>query len=212
MRVLLADDHGIVRRGLRSLLEDADVSVVGEAADGLEAVRLCETLRPDTLIVDIGMPKLNGIDVAERAVKHNPTTKVLFLSMYADESYVLRALSAGAKGYLLKDATDQDLVPALRTVAQGRPFFSPAISAMLLTDFMRHLQQRGQEDSYRLLTDREKEVLQLLAEGRTNKEVAALLELGVSTVETHRANLMQKLGLHNTAEIVLYAVRKSLVT
>ena len=138
--------------------------------------------------------------------------KVLFLSMYADESYVLRALSAGARGYLLKDDTEQELVPALRTVHQGRPFFSPSISAMLLTDYVRHLQQRGLEDSYRLLTDREKEVLQLLAEGRTNKEVAALLDLGVSTIETHRSNLMQKLGLHNTAEIVLYAVRKSLVS
>ena len=213
MRILLGDDHGIVRRGMRALLEtEADMSVVGEAADGLEVLRLCEELHPDVLVLDIAMPRLNGIDVAERAVKHNPALKVLFLSMYADESYVLRALSAGAKGYLLKDATEQDLVPALRTVSQGRPFFSSAISAMLLTDYMRHLQQRGQEDSYRLLTDREKEVLQLLAEGRTNKEVAALLDVGVSTVETHRANLMQKLGLHNTAEIVLYAVRKSLVT
>ena len=213
MRILLGDDHGIVRRGMRALLEtEADMSVVGEAADGLEVLRLCDELRPDVLVLDIAMPRLNGIDVAERAVKHNPALKVLFLSMYADESYVLRALSTGAKGYLLKDATEQDLVPALRTVAQGRPFFSSAISAMLLTDYMRHLQQRGQEDSYRLLTDREKEVLQLLAEGRTNKEVAALLDVGVSTVETHRANLMQKLGLHNTAEIVLYAVRKSLVS
>jgi len=198
---------------MRALLEtEADMSVVGEAADGLEVLRLCDELHPDVLVLDIAMPRLNGIDVAERAVKHNPALKVLFLSMYADESYVLRALSAGAKGYLLKDATEQDLVPALRTVSQGRPFFSSAISAMLLTDYMRHLQQRGQEDSYRLLTDREKEVLQLLAEGRTNKEVAALLDVGVSTVETHRANLMQKLGLHNTAEIVLYAVRKSLVS
>ena len=213
MRILLGDDHGIVRRGMRALLEtEADMSVVGEAADGLEVLRLCDELHPDVLVLDIAMPRLNGIDVAERAVKHNPALKVLFLSMYADESYVLRALSAGAKGYLLKDATEQDLVPALRTVSQGRPFFSSAISAMLLTDYMRHLQQRGQEDSYRLLTDREKEVLQLLAEGRTNKEVAALLDVGVSTVETHRANLMQKLGLHNTAEIVLYAVRKSLVS
>ena len=213
MRILLGDDHGIVRRGMRALLEtEADMSVVGEAADGLEVLRLCDELRPDVLVLDIAMPRLNGIDVAERAVKHNPALKVLFLSMYADESYVLRALSAGAKGYLLKDATEQELVPALRTVSQGRPFFSSAISAMLLTDYMRHLQQRGQEDSYRLLTDREKEVLQLLAEGRTNKEVAALLDVGVSTVETHRANLMQKLGLHNTAEIVLYAVRKSLVS
>lgn len=213
MRIVLGDDHGIVRRGMRALLEtEADMQVVGEAADGMEVLRLCGELEPDVLVLDIAMPRLNGIDVAERAVRHNPSLKVLFLSMYADESYVLRALSAGAKGYLVKDATEQELVPALRTIAQGRPFFSSAISAMLLTDYMRHLQQRGQEDSYRLLTDREKEVLQLLAEGRTNKEVAVLLDVGVSTVETHRANLMQKLGLHNTAEIVLYAVRKNLVS
>jgi two-component system response regulator NreC len=213
LRILLGDAHGIVRRGMRALLDaEAVMEVVGEGADGHEVLRLCDELQPDVLVVDIAMPKLNGIDVAERAVKHNPALKVLFLSMYADESYVLRALSAGARGYLLKDATEQELVPALRTIEQGRPFFSPSISAMLLTDYVRHLQQRGQEDSYRLLTDREKEVLQLLAEGRTNKEVAALLDVGVSTVETHRANLMQKLGLHKAAEIVLYAVRKNLVS
>jgi two-component system response regulator NreC len=198
---------------MKALLEaEGDIDVVGEASDGLEALKLCDTLRPDVAILDIAMPRLNGIDAAERALKHNPQLKVCFLSMYADESYVLRALSAGARGYLLKESTETDLVPALRTIAQGRPFFSPTISAMLLSDYMRHLQQRGQEDSYRLLTDREKEVLQLLAEGRTNKEVATVLGVGVSTVETHRANLMQKLGLHNTAEIVLYAVRKSLVS
>jgi two-component system response regulator NreC len=198
---------------MKALLEaEGDIDVVGEASDGLEALKLCDTLRPDVAILDIAMPRLNGIDAAERALKHNPQLKVCFLSMYAAESYVLRALSAGARGYPLKDSSETDLVPALRTIAQGRPFFSPTISAMLLSDYMRHLQQRGQEDSYRLLTDREKEVLQLLAEGRTNKEVATVLGVGVSTVETHRANLMQKLGLHNTAEIVLYAVRKSLVS
>jgi DNA-binding NarL/FixJ family response regulator len=198
---------------MKALLDaEGDLEIVGEAADGIEALKLCDAMRPDVAILDIAMPRLNGIDVAERAIKHNPQLKVCFLSMYADESYVLRALAAGARGYLLKESTETDLVPALRTIAQGRPFFSPTISAMLLSDYMRHLQQRGQEDSYRLLTDREKEVLQLLAEGRTNKEVAAVLEVGVSTVETHRANLMQKLDLHNTAEIVLYAVRKSLVS
>ena len=213
LRILLGDDHGIVRRGIKALLAaEGDMEVVGEAGDGLEALRLCDQLHPDVLILDIGMPLLNGIDVAERAIKHSPGLNVVFLSIYADESYVLRALSAGARGYLLKEAAEQDLVPALRTVVQGRPYFSPSISAMLLTDYMRHLQQRGQEDSYVRLTDREKEVLHLLAEGRTNKEVAAFLEVGVATIETHRANLMQKLGLHNTAEIVLYAVRKNLVS
>ena len=211
MRVLLADDHGIVRRGLRSLLEEAGHAVVAEAADGLEAVRLSEDHRPDLLIIDIGMPKLSGIEVAARAQKLDRPPAVIILSMHADESYIIRALAAGARAYLLKDATDEDLLPAVRAVASGKPFFSPAVTAVLVEDYMRTLQKRGLTDSYHLLTDREKEVLHLLAEGRSNKEVATLLDLGLSTVETHRANLMQKLNLHNTAEIVLYAVRKGII-
>jgi DNA-binding NarL/FixJ family response regulator len=212
LRVLLADDHAIVRRGLRSLLEtEPGLSVVGEAADGLEALRLCEEHQPDTLILDIGMPRLNGIEVAARAQKLLHPPRVVILSMHADESYILRALAAGARAYLLKDATDEDLLPAIRAAAAGKPFFSAAVTAVLVEDYMRRLQQRGLTDSYHLLTDREKEVLQLLAEGRSNKEVASLLDLGLSTVETHRANLMQELNLHNTAEIVLYAVRKGII-
>ncbi len=211
MRVLLADDHGIVRRGLRSLLEDAGHTVVGEAADGIEAARLCEAHRPDLLIVDIGMPKLSGIEVSARAQKLDPPPAVIILSMHSDESYIIRALAAGARAYLLKDATDEDLLPAVRAVSAGKPFFSPAVAAVLVEDYMRTLQKRGLTDSYHLLTDREKEVLHLLAEGRSNKEVATLLDLGLSTVETHRSNLMQKLNLHNTAEIVLYAVRKGII-
>jgi two-component system, NarL family, response regulator NreC len=212
LRVLLADDHGIVRRGLRSLLEEAGLSVVAEAADGLEAVRLTEEHRPDLLIVDIGMPRLNGIEVAARSQKLDRPPGVIILSMHSDESYIIRALAAGARAYLLKDATDEDLLPAVRAVAAGRPFFSPAVTGVLVADYVRTLQKRGLSDSYHLLTDREREVLHLLAEGRSNKEVATLLDLGLSTVETHRANLMQKLNLHNTAEIVLYAVRKGLIT
>ena len=211
MRVLLADDHGIVRRGLRSLLEEAGFSVVAEAADGLEAIRLTEEHRPDLLILDIGMPRLNGIEVAARSQKLDRPPGVIILSMHADESYIIRALAAGARGYLLKDATDEDLLPALRAVASGRPFFSPAVTAVLVEDYVRNLQKRGLSDSYDLLTDREREILHLLAEGRSNKEVATLLDVGVSTIETHRANLMQKLNLHSTAEIVLYAVRKGLI-
>jgi two-component system response regulator NreC len=211
LRVLLADDHGIVRRGLRSLLDEAGVSVVAEAADGLEAVRLTEQHRPDLLIVDIGMPRLSGIEVTARAQKLDRPPGVIILSMHADESYVIRALAAGARAYLLKDATDEDLLPAVRAVASGRPFFSPAVTGLLVEDYVRTLRKRGLTDSFHLLTDREKEVLHLLAEGRSNKEVATLLDVGVSTVETHRANLMQKLNLHNTAEIVLYAVRKGLI-
>jgi two-component system, NarL family, response regulator NreC len=212
MRVLLADDHAIVRRGLRSLIEtEQGVDVVGEASDGLEALRLCEAHTPDTLVLDIGMPRLNGIEVAARSQKLSRPPRVLILSMHADESYILRALTAGARAYLLKDGTDEDLIPALRAVARGRRFFSPAVTAVLVEDYVRQLQARGLTDTYRLLTDREREILQLLAEGRSNKEVASLLNLGVSTVETHRANLMQKLNLHNTAEIVLYAVRKGII-
>ena len=212
MRVLLADDHAIVRRGLRSLIEtQPDIEVVGEAADGLEALRLCEEQRPDAIILDVAMPKLNGIEVAERVQKLSPAPSVIVLSMHADESYIIRALAAGARAYLLKDATDEDLIPALRAVAAGRPFFSPSVTGVLIEDYVRQLQARGLTDSYHLLTDREREVLQLLAEGRSNKEVAALLDVGLSTVETHRANLMQKLNLHNTAEIVLYAVRKRII-
>jgi DNA-binding NarL/FixJ family response regulator len=211
LRVLLADDHGIVRRGLRGLVEEAGLAVVAEAADGLEAIRLTEEHRPDLLIVDIGMPRLNGIEVTARSQKLERPPGVLILSMHADESYIIRALSVGARAYLLKDATDEDLLPALRAVAAGKHFFSPAVASVLVEDYVRTLQKRGLTDSYHLLTDREKEVLHLLAEGRSNKEVATQLDVGLSTVETHRANLMQKLNLHNTAEIVLYAVRKGLI-
>ncbi len=212
MRILLADDHGIVRRGLKSLLESQPgLEVIGEAADGLEAVRLCGELSPDLLIVDISMPLMNGIEVASRAQKLEPAPGVIILSMHVDESYIMRALGAGARGYLVKDATDEDLIPAVRAVAAGKPFFSPTVAAVLMEDYVRQLRARGLSDSYDLLTDREREVLQLLAEGRSNKEVAALLDVGLSTVETHRANLMQKLNLHNTAEIVLYAVRKGII-
>jgi len=211
VRVLLADDHGIVRRGLRSLLEEAGLSVVAEAADGLEAIRLCEEHRPDLLIVDIGMPKMSGIEVATRAQKLDRPPGIIVLSMHADESYIIRALAAGARAYLLKDATDEDLLPAVRAVASGRPYFSPAVTSLLIQDYVRTLQKRSLSDSYHLLTDREKEVLYLLAEGRSNKEAATLLDLGLSTIETHRANLMQKLNLHNPAEIVLYAVRKGII-
>lgn len=213
IRILLADDHGIVRRGLHYLLERSPgMQVIGEAADGREAVRLAEETSPDVVIMDIAMPNLNGIEATAQIVKKNPKAGVIILSMHSDESYLVRALSAGARGYLLKDSAEADLIRAVQAVSQGRPFFSPAISQTLLEDYVRRLQQENLQDSYDLLTDREKEVLQLLAEGRSNKEAATLLSLSLYTVETHRANLMQKLGLHNTAEIVLYAVRKKIIT
>ncbi len=213
VRVLLADDHGIVRKGLRYVLQRSPgVEVVGEAADGREAVAMAEQLNPDVIVMDIAMPKLNGIDAAAQIVKRNPAVGVIMLSMHSDETYLVRALTAGAKGYLLKDSAESDLSRAVHAVSQGKPFFSPAIAQTLLDDYLRQLQQRDLMDSYDLLTDREKEVLQLLAEGKSNKEVASLLNLSVYTVETHRAHLMQKLNLHNTAEIVLYAVRKKIIS
>ncbi len=201
-----------MRKGLRLLLEQyPEVEVVGEAANGREVVRLATELAPDIVLMDVAMPLLNGIDAAEQIRKAGNQTGIIMLTMHADEGYVLRALNAGVKGYLLKESAEDDLLRAVTAVSQGKPFFSPAITETLLEDYMRVLKQEGLSDSFELLTTREKEVLQLLAEGKTNKEVAALLDVSVYTVESHRTNLMQKLNLHNTAEIVLYAVRKNLV-
>jgi RNA polymerase sigma factor (sigma-70 family) len=211
-RILIADDHGVVRKGLRLQLEQHEgFQVVGEASDGREAVRMSEELKPDVVIMDIAMPNLNGIDATAQMVKRNPHIGVIILSMHSDETYLTRTLTAGAKGYLLKDTADVDLYRAVQVVAQGKPFFSPTIANTLLEDYMRQLQQRGLQDTYDLLTDREKEVLQLLAEGKSNKEVAATLNLSTYTVETHRTRLMQKLNLHSSADIVLYAVRKKII-
>lgn len=210
---MIADDHGIVRAGLKLLLERTpDVQVVGEAADGREAVRMAAELDPDVAIIDIAMPLLNGIEATAQIGRENPRVAVIILSMHADESYVLRALNAGARGYLLKDSADDDLERAVTTVVAGRPFFSPAVAHAMLADYMRLMRERGVQDSYELLTEREREVLQLLAEGRSNKEVAAVLNLSPYTVESHRNNLMQKLGLHNIADLVLYAVRKAIIS
>ncbi len=211
--ILIADDHGIVREGLRLQLEQhEEFEVVGEATDGREAVRMAEELHPDVVIMDIAMPNLNGIDATAQIVKRDPQLKVIILSMHSDESYLTRALTAGVKGYLLKETADVDLYRAVQVVAQGKVFFSPTIANTLLEDYMRQLQQRGLQDSYDLLTDREKEILQLLAEGRSNKEVATILDLSTYTVETHRTHIMQKLNLHSSADIVLYAVRKKIIS
>ncbi len=212
LRVVLADDHGVVRKGLRYLLsQEADIDIVGEAEDGRQAVRLASELNPNIIIMDIAMPLLNGIDASAQICKAFPRIGVIILSMHSDEEFLVRALSAGAKGYLLKDSAETDVVRAIRVVASGKTFFSPTIAHTLLEDYMRRLHQEGLQDSYDLLTDREREVLQLLAEGRSNKEVASLLALSIHTIDSHRTNLMQKLSLHNTAEIVIYAMRKRII-
>ncbi len=212
-RILLADDHDVVRKGLRFILEDEPgFEVVGEATDGREAIQLADELNVNVVIMDIAMPFLNGIEATAQIVKRNQRIGVIILSMHSDETYLIRTLTAGAKGYLLKESTESDLIRAVRSVLQGKPYFSPQIAQTLVEEYMRQLHQRGLKDTYDLLTDREKEILQLLAEGKSNKEVAVMLDVSVHTVETHRNNLMQKLNLHNTAELVLYAVRKKMIS
>lgn len=213
IRIVLADDHQLIRSGLRVLLErQPDLSVVAEAKDGREAVAAVQSLKPDVLVIDIGMQNLNGIEAARQLTESHSDAAIVFLSMHSDESYVLRALKAGARGYLLKDSAEADLIRAIHAVAGGKSFFSPAVSKVLLDDYMRKLQRSGAEDAYDLLTPREREILQLLVEGKSNKDVANMLNLSVYTVETHRSNIMQKLNLKGVPELILYAVRKGIIS
>ena len=213
IRILLADDHAVMRTGLRLVLErQPDFEVVGEASDGREAVAMVQKYSPDILVTDIGMPNLNGIEAARQVAAASPQVSVVVLSMHSDEAYVLRALKAGARAYLLKESAESDLIAAIRAVSSGKAFFSPAVSRMLVEDYVRQLQDREIEDSYELLTTREREILQLIAEGKSNKEIAAALNLSLYTVETHRGNLMEKLGLHTVPELILYAVRKGVIS
>lgn len=213
IRILLADDHTIMRNGLRLLLErQPGFQVIGEAADGRETVEMTDTMRPDVVVLDIAMPNLNGIEAARQIAAKLPGIAVVILSMHSDESYVLRALKAGARAYLLKDSAESDLISAIKAVTEGKAFFSPAISKMLVDDYVRRLQERGVDDSYEVLTTREREILQLVAEGKSNKDVANLLSLSLYTVETHRGNIMQKLNLHSVPELILYAVRKGVIS
>jgi len=211
--ILLADDHAVMRAGLRLLLErHEDLRVVAEAGNGREALQVVDSLKPDVAVVDIGMPQLNGIETTQRIRASGAATQVVILSMHSDESYVLRALKAGARAYILKDSAEDDLIRAVRSVNAGKSFFSPSISRMLLDDYVRQASSRGLDDSYDLLSSREKELLQLIAEGKTNKEIAALLNISHFTVETHRANILQKLNLHSVPQLILYAVRKGIIS
>ena len=213
VRILLADDHTVVRKGLGLLLEShAGFKVIAEAADGREAVAMAEAHRPDVVVLDVAMPLLNGIEAARQISAKLPETAIVFLSMHSDEGYVLKALKSGAKAYLLKDSAEYDLINAVKAVSEGKAFFSPAISRMLVEDYMRQMREREVEDSYELLTTREREILQLFAEGKSAKEVAAILSLSLYTVETHRSNIFQKLNLHSAAELILYAVRKGVIS
>jgi two-component system response regulator NreC len=213
LRILLADDHIVMRTGLRALLErQPNLEVVGESENGRETVALAAALRPDVVVMDVGMPVLNGIEATQTIVTQNPTVAVVILSMHADESYVMRALKSGARGYLLKDSAAADLIGAIHAISQGKSFFSPKVSRILAEDYVRVLKQKGAVDTYDLLTSREREILQLLAEGQTNKDVATALNISPYTVETHRSHILQKLNLHNSAELVLYAVRKGIIS
>ena len=213
IQILLADDHSVMRTGLRLVLErQEDFQVVAEASDGREAVALAQQHKPDVVVMDVTMPNLNGIEASRQIGSALPQTAIVMLSMHSDESYVLRALKAGARGYLLKESAESDLIAAVRAVHAGKAFFSPAVSRMLVEDYVRELKDREIEDSYELLTTREREVLQLVAEGKSNKDVANLLNLSLYTVETHRGNLMEKLNLHTVPELILYAVRKGVIS
>lgn len=206
-RILLADDHAVVRQGFRMILSaQEDLEVVGEVANGKEAVETAEKLRPDVAVVDVSMPELNGIEATRRIAGVSPSTRVLALSMHKDAVYVREILRAGARGYLLKDSGEADLLSAVRAVARGEGFLSPAVSDAVLSDYRKHV-----TNPMDLLTSREREVLQLIAEGKTNKEIANLLNLSVYTVEAHRGRVMEKLNLHSTGELVRFAIRNGLI-
>ncbi len=213
LRILLADDHVVMRTGLRALLErQSNLEVVGECENGRDTINLVASVKPDVVVMDVGMPVLNGIEATKTIVTEHPTVAVVILSMHADESYVMRALKAGARGYLLKDSAPADLLGAIQAVSQNKSFFSPKVSRILAEDYVRILKQKGGVDSYDLLTTREREILQLIVEGNANKEVATSLNISPYTVETHRKHILEKLNLHNPAELILYAVRKGIIS
>ena len=213
VRILLADDHTLMRQGLRQILgQHGDFEVVAEASSGAEAVEAVERLQPDIAIVDIAMKELNGIEATAQIVRHSPRTAVLILSMYSDERYVIRAVKAGARGYVLKNSAGDELVAAIQQVLRGKAFFSPAVAKVFQDGFARLRDSHDVEDRFDLLTERERHVYQLLAEGNSNKDIANLLNLSLHTVETHRSRIMEKLDVHSTAELVLSAVRRGLVT
>jgi DNA-binding NarL/FixJ family response regulator len=214
IRVLLAEDHTIVRKGLRSLLEDEEgIEVIGEAEDGREAIKLAEKLHPDIVVMDIAMPGLNGLEATRQLRKLHPEIKILILSVYANEEYVFQTLQAGAEGYLVKKAAPSELILAIKAVHQGNSFLSPSISRTVIDEYIRRAEEISEgDDAFKNLTARETEVLQLIAEGRKTREIAELLYISIKTVETHRAHIMDKLGIRSTAELTQYAISKGIIS
>jgi two-component system, NarL family, response regulator NreC len=212
IRILLAEDHTLVRQGFRRMLEDDPrIAVVGEAGTGLTAIQLYKELKPDIVVMDLAMPELGGLEASAEILKMDPSAKILILSMHSNPAYVRKALELGAKGYILKDAIHVDLTRAILALAEGNTYLSPGISDLLIEQMRAGPGEERPPDPYDRLTLREKEVLQLIAEGKSNKEVAALLNISANTVAVHRAHLMETLGIHRTAELVLYAVKKGLI-
>jgi two-component system response regulator NreC len=213
IRILIADDHAIIRRGLRTLLErEPGLEVIAEACDGREAIALARRERPHVVILDIAMPNLNGIEAGRQIAEILPDTQIVILTVQADEAYLLSALKAGARGYVLKSSAESEVVDAVRAVTQGKAFFSPKVSRILADDYTRYLQREQATDAYELLTNREREILQLLAEGASNKDIANTLDLSPTTVICHRQHIFQKLNLHSLADLILYAVRKGIIS
>ena len=211
IRVLLADDHTILRDGIRALLDDqADIEVIGEAQDGQATVKMTAQLQPDVVVMDIAMPLLNGLEATRQIQRDFPQVKVLILTMHENEEYIRQVLAAGALGYVLKDAAARDLLGAIRAVYQGEAVLSPAITRLVIEDYLRWGDIRP-PDSTNGLTSREREVLQLIAEGYTNKEIAEILCLSIKTVQSHRTNLMSKLDLHDRGELIKYAIQKKII-
>jgi DNA-binding NarL/FixJ family response regulator len=211
--ILLGDDHTVVRQGLRKILEDQeDWEVVAEAADGRDAVQMALELRPKIAVLDISMPRLNGIEATRQIVRRLPDVGVVILSMHAEEAFVTTSLQAGARGYVLKDSADTELIRGIASVAAGRSFLSPLAAKATGSDYVRHLESKGIVDRYDALSEREREIFQLIAEGHQNKEIAKLLSISVATVETHRAHILEKLDVHTTAQLVLYAARRGVVS
>jgi len=212
IRVLLAEDHTIVRKGLRSLLDgEVGMEVIGEAEDGREAIQMTQQLLPDVVLMDISMPELNGLEATRQIKERFPEVKVLVLTRHADEELVLQILRAGASGYVVKKAAPAELILAIQAVYRGDSFLSPSISRHVIEEYIRKADAM-EENSYDRLTDREREVLQLIAEGHPNREIAELLHISVKTVENHRASLMDKLHIYSTAELTRYAIRKGVIS